>query len=178
MRFVAVKTVAQQDIQAAHRIRSELIGHRTAKANQIRGLVAKYGLVAPQQLARLRTAVPNWLEDAENGLTGRFRGLLSGLWDDLKTLDYRVAELDSEIKGIAQSDPVSRRLQQLRGVGPLVATALVAAVGEGSCGTQARQRGCCRTGQQDGPHCLYHAAAWYRLRAGLYGGVRSRAQFI
>ena len=64
MRFVAVKTVEQQDIQAAHRIRTELIGHRTAKANQIRGLVAEYGLVAPQQLARLRAAVPDWLEDA------------------------------------------------------------------------------------------------------------------
>ena len=139
MRFVAVKTVAQQDIQAAHRIRSELIGHRTAKANQIRGLVAEYGLVAPQQLARLRTAAPNWLEDAENGLTGRFRGLLSGLWNDLKTLDCRVAELDREIEGLAQSDPVSRRLQQLRGVGPLVATALVAAVGDAEQFTNGRQ---------------------------------------
>lgn len=129
MRFVAVKTVEQQDIQAAHRIRSELIGHRTAKANQIRGLVAEYGLVAPQQMARLRAAVPAWLEDAENGLTNRFRWLLSGLWNDLQTLDQRVAELDYEIEGIAQSDPVAKRLQQLRGVGPLIATALVAAVG-------------------------------------------------
>jgi len=129
MRFVAVKTVGQQDIQAAHRIRSELIGHRTAKANQIRGLVAEYGLVAPQQLARLRAAVPAWLEDADNGLTSRFRGLLSGLWNDLKALDYRVAELDREINMIAQSDPVAKRLQQLRGVGPMVATALVATVG-------------------------------------------------
>ena len=77
MRFVAVKTVDQQDMQAAHRIRSELISQRTAKANQLRGLVAEYGLVAPQQLARLRAAVPVWLEDAENGLTNRFRGLLS-----------------------------------------------------------------------------------------------------
>jgi transposase len=129
MRFVAVKTVEQQDIQAAHRIRSELIGHRTAKANQIRGLVAEYGLVAPQQLARLRAAVPLWLEDAENGLTSRFRGLLSSLWHDLMTLDQRVAELDHEINMIAQSDPVAKRLQQLRGVGPMVATALVATVG-------------------------------------------------
>jgi transposase len=129
MRFVAVKTVEQQDIQAAHRIRSELIGHRTAKANQIRGLVAEYGLVAPQQLARLRAAVPQWLEDAENGLTSRFRGLLSSLWNDLMTLDQRVAELDHEINMIAQSDPVAKRLQQLRGVGPMVATALVATVG-------------------------------------------------
>jgi len=129
MRFVSVKTVEQQDIQATHRVRTELIGHRTAKANQVRGLVAEYGLVAPQQLARLRAAVPDWLEDAENGLTSRFRRLLSDLWDDLKTLDQRVAELDREINTIAQSDPVAIRLQQLRGVGPMVATALVATVG-------------------------------------------------
>ena len=139
MRFVAVKTVEQQDIQAAHRIRSELIGHRTAKANQIRGLVAEYGLVAPQQLARLRAAAPVWLEDAENGLTSRFRRLLSVLWDDLKTLDQRVAELDHEINIIAQSNPIAKRLQQLRGVGPMVATALVATVGNAEQFANGRQ---------------------------------------
>ena len=69
MRFVDIKTVEQQDIQAIHRIRSELIRHRNAKANQIRGLVAEYGLVAPRQLIALRRAVPDWLEDAENGLS-------------------------------------------------------------------------------------------------------------
>jgi len=139
MRFVAVKTVEQQDIQAAHRIRSELIGHRTAKANQIRGLVAEYGLVAPQQLARLRSAIPAWMEDAENGLTSRFRVLLSSLWGDLTTLDHRVTELDREINTIAQSDPVAMRLQQLRGVGPMVATALVAAVGNAEQFANGRQ---------------------------------------
>ena len=139
MRFVAIKTVEQQDIQAIHRVRSELIGHRTAKANQIRGLVAEYGLVAPQQLARLRAAVPDWLEDAENGLTGRFRALLNGLWNYLKTLDHRAAELDHEINIIAQSDPVAKRLQQLRGVGPIVATALVAAVGNAEQFANGRQ---------------------------------------
>jgi len=139
MRFVAVKTVEQQDIQAAHRIRTELIGHRTAKANQIRGLVAEYGMVAPQQLARLRAAVPNWLEDAENGLTSSFRCLLAGLWGDLKTLDHRVAELDHEINVIAQSDPVAKRLQQLRGIGPMVATALVATVGNAEQFANGRQ---------------------------------------
>ena len=139
MRFVAVKTVEQQDIQAAHRIRTELIGHRTAKANQIRGLVAEYGMVAPQQLARVRAAVPNWLEDAENGLTSRFRCLLAGLWGDLKTLDHRVAELDHEINVIAQSDPVAKRLQQLRGIGPMVATALVATVGNAEQFANGRQ---------------------------------------
>jgi transposase len=130
MRYVAVKTVAQQDIQAMHRIRAALIGQRTAKANQIRGLVAEYGVVAPQQLGRLRRAIPVWLEDAENGLTMRFRELLQGLWNDLMNLDERVGELDRELSRIAQSDPVAKRLQQLRGVGPMVATALVAAVGD------------------------------------------------
>ena len=81
MRFVTVKTVAQQDIQATHRIREELKRRRTAKANQIRGLVAEYGLVAPKHLSSLRAAIPCWLEDAENGLTHDFRSLLRGLWD-------------------------------------------------------------------------------------------------
>ncbi len=129
MRFVSVKSVEQQDIQAVHRIRSELLGQRTAKANQIRGLVGEYGLVAPKRLSNLRAALPGWLEDAENGLSERFRRLLNALWGDLVELDTRVGELDDEVNAIAKSDPVAQRLQQLRGVGPITATALVAAVG-------------------------------------------------
>jgi transposase len=139
MRFVAVKTVEQQDIQAVHRIRSGLLSQRTAKANQIRGLVAEYGLVAPQQLASLRAAIPSWLEDAENGLSARFRRLLNDLWDDLKYLDQRITALDQEITTLAQQDPVAQRLQQLRGVGPLIATALVAAVGNAEQFSNGRQ---------------------------------------
>ena len=131
MRFVAVKSVEQQDIQATHRIRAELMTQRTAKANQIRGLVAEYGLVAPLTLRALRAAIPCWLEEAENGLTGHFRTLLHGLWTDLVALDDRVLELDREIARLANSNEVTKRLQQLRGVGPMVATALVATVGNG-----------------------------------------------
>jgi transposase len=132
MRFVEVKSVAQQDIQAVHRVRSELVAQRTAKASQIRGLVAEYGLVVPAGLPRLRAALPGWLEDAENGLSERFRRLLFGLWSDLRGLCQRVSELDDEIAAIAKSDPVAQRLQQLRGVGPVTATALAAAVGSGA----------------------------------------------
>ena len=139
MRFVAVKNVEQQDIQAVHRIRAELIKQRTAKANQIRGLVAEYGLVAPKELLHLRRALPCWLEDAENGLSARFRRLLNGLWSDLQALDDRMSELDREIALIAQSDPIARRLQQLRGVGPITASALVAAVGNGEQFANGRQ---------------------------------------
>lgn len=139
MRFVAIKSIEQQDIQAVHRVRAELIGQRTSTANQIRGLVAEYGLVAPQQLASLRAAVPDWLEDAENGLTSRFRCLLFGLWDDLKRLDHRIAELDREITVIAQQDVAAQRLQQLRGIGPLIATALITAVGNADQFSNGRQ---------------------------------------
>ena len=109
MRFVAVKTVEQQDLQAVHRVRSSLIRERTAKANQLRGLVYEYGLVAPRELHALRRAVPEWLEDAENGLTVRFRALLAGLYSDLRLLDERVRELDREIAAIAREhEPVGR----------------------------------------------------------------------
>jgi len=139
MRFVDIKTVKQQDIQAVHRIRSELIRHRNAKANQIRGLVAEYGLVAPRQLIALRRAVPDWLEDAQNGLSVLFRRLLNGLWEDLKQLESRLGELDQEINVIAKTDPDAKRLQQLRGVGPMVATALVATVGNADQFSNGRQ---------------------------------------
>ena len=139
MRFVSVKTVEQQDIQATHRVREELKAHRNAKANQIRGLVAEYGLVAPKTLLALRRAIPDWLEDAENGLTDNFRTLLHGLWNDLLTLEDRLKGLDKEIEKLARSFEVTKRLQQLRGVGPLVATALVATVGDGSQYSKGRQ---------------------------------------
>jgi transposase len=139
MRFVSVKTIDQQDVQAAHRIRSELMDQRKAKVNQIRGLTAEYGLVAPREILHLRRAIPLWLEDQENGLSPRFRRLLTGLWDDLRVLDGRLVELDQEITTIAASDPVAKRLQQLRGVGPLIATALVASVGDASQFSNGRQ---------------------------------------
>lgn len=139
MRFVPVKTVEQQDIQAMHRVRSGLIEQRTAKANQIRGLVAEYGLVAPRELVQLRRAVPRWLEDEANGLTSTFRRLLRALRDDLAALDERVSELDREIEHLAQADPAAKRLMQLRGVGPMIATALVATVGNAQQFANGRQ---------------------------------------
>lgn len=132
MRFVAVKTVEQQDIQAVHRVRSGLMDQRKAKANQLRGLASEYGLVAPKELLHLRSAIPRWLEDHENGLSERFRRLLRGLWGDLLAFDERIEELDREIEQIARQDPVAVRLQQVRGIGPLTATALLATVGDAS----------------------------------------------
>jgi transposase len=139
MRFVAVKTVEQQDIQCVHRVRSGLMDERKAKANQLRGLAAEYGLVAPKELLHLKSAIPRWLEDQENGLSERFRRLLRGLWQDLRALDERIEELDREIEQIARQDPVAVRLQQLRGIGPITATALLATVGDASQFSNGRQ---------------------------------------
>jgi hypothetical protein len=101
--------------------------------------VAEYGLVAPLTLRALRVAIPNWLEDAGNGLTDYFRSLLHGLWSDLVILDDRKLELDRTIQRLADSSEVTRRLQQLRGVGPMVAAALVATVGTGEQYPKGRQ---------------------------------------
>jgi len=139
MRFVSVKTVPQQDIQAMHRIRSGWIEQRTAKGNQIRGLVAEYGLVAPKELSSLRRAIPCWLEEADNGLSASFRQLLDGLGGDLRVADERIGELDRMIAAVAKADPDALRLQHLRGVGPLVATALIAAVGDAKQFANGRQ---------------------------------------
>ena len=138
MHFVPIKTVEQQDIQSVHRVRSGYIGQRTAKANQLRGLVAEYGLVAPKQLASLRRAIPEWLEDGENGLTDRFRRLLQGLWEELLRLDDEIEALDREIEVMARN-PVAKRLMTLRGVGPLNATALMARFGDGRQFKRGRQ---------------------------------------
>jgi transposase len=132
MRFVEVKTVEQQDIQAVHRVRSGLMEQRKAKANQLRGLASEYGLVAPRELLHLRSAILRWIEDEDNGLSERFRRLLRGLWRDILALDERVEELDREIEQIARHDPIAMRLQKVRGIGPLTATALLATVGDAS----------------------------------------------
>lgn len=131
MRFVAIKTIAQQDIQAVHRIRSELVQQRTAKVNQIRGLLAEYGIVVGRRVDVLRNALPLLLEDAENGLTIDFRTLLEGLQQDLIKLDERVDEMDKKIKLLANSNEEAKRLQQIPGIGPITATALVCAIGDG-----------------------------------------------
>lgn len=130
MRFVAVKSVEQQEIQAIHRIRSELIKQRTMKGNQIRGLLAEHGVVIDKRLERLRTAMPLILEDADNGLTLLLRALLSELVEDLRGLDARVGALDERIACAARQSESAQRLQQIPGIGPITATALVAAVGD------------------------------------------------
>jgi transposase len=130
MRFVTIKTVAQ-DLQAIHRIRSELVRQRTAKVNQIRGLLAEYGLVVGRHVQTLRRALPDLLEDASNGLSFDFRALLDDLRKGFITFDERVAEMDKKVHALAHSEPAAKRLLSIPGIGPISATAIVCAVGDG-----------------------------------------------
>lgn len=129
MRFVPNKNTSQQDVQALHRIRAQLIKWRTALANEIRGLLAEYGIVVTRGIAPLRRMLPVILEDAENGLSGLFRELLVEMAERLRLLDERIQKYDLRVARVFGQDERCHRLAQVEGVGPLIATALVAAVG-------------------------------------------------
>jgi transposase len=139
LRFVATKSVAQQDVQALHRIRSQCVEQRTAKVNLIRGLLAEYGIVIAQQVSNLRRALVELLEDAENGLTADFRVLLSGLREDLAYLDLRIAELTKRIEQHVASHEPAQRLMAMPGVGPMTASAFCATVGDAKAFANGRQ---------------------------------------
>jgi len=130
MRFVSVKTVEQQVMQAEHRIRARLIRSRTALSNEIRGLLAELGIIIPTSMGKLRRAVPEILEDGENGLPGSFRHLLAQLGEELRTIDDNIVVYDARIAQAAREDQRIKRLLDVEGIGPVVASALVSAVGD------------------------------------------------
>ncbi|MFT6754035.1 MAG: transposase [Candidatus Azotimanducaceae bacterium] len=130
MRFVSIKAVEQQDIQCLHRIRRRVVANRTAQVNQIRGLLMEYGIDMPQGRAKVRSRLSLILEDAENSLTIMFRGWLSELYDELVHMDERIATLDKQILQLAKCDENAQRLISIPGIGPMGATALVAAIGD------------------------------------------------
>jgi transposase len=131
MRFVTIKTVAQQDVQSVHRIRSELVKQRTAKGNQIRGLLAEYGVVINKRIDVLRKALPSIFEDTENGLSADLRTLLEELRQDLIALDERVLVVTEKINVLAKADEDAQRLLKIPGIGPMTATAIISAIGNG-----------------------------------------------
>jgi transposase len=131
MRFVQLKSVEQQVMQAEHRIRARLIKARTALSNEIRGLLGEFGIVLPASLASLRRAIPELLEDGENGLLSDFRRLLCLLGEELRKLDDNIKEYDARIARRAREDERIQRLLSIEGIGPVVASALVSAVGNG-----------------------------------------------
>jgi transposase len=130
MRFVPVKNAEQQSILSLHRARQGFVRARTAQANQIRGLLAEYGITLPQGIGHVTKQLPGILEDAENDLPGIFRELLERLRAHLKDLNRHVQELEALINAWHRGSEGSQKLAQIPGIGPLTASALVASIGD------------------------------------------------
>lgn len=128
MWFVPLKTVESQDIQAIHRLRSRLVKERTALVHQIRSLLAERGIAIAQEIIRLRKQLPVIVEDGENELTPLSREVIRELSEELEVLDKRVTRADALVQGVFTQSAACQKLAQVEGIGPVVATALVAAV--------------------------------------------------
>ena len=131
MRFVSVKTTEQQDTQALYRLRERRIADRTALCNQLRGLLAEYGLILPKGVGVVRKRLPELLEDAENGLSDLFRRLLAQSYRELRELDLHIDCYTHEMARESQQSDACRRLQTIPGFGPIVASVFHSAVGTG-----------------------------------------------
>jgi transposase len=129
---VPKKTIEQQDIQAMHRARQRMVNHRTAVVSQIRGLLLDRGFAFAKSITRARRTIPALLSDTTNGLTVMARETIAELWDLLCDLDRRVMTIDKKIDAVFKADPACQRIARIKGVGPKTATAMVAAIGDGT----------------------------------------------
>lgn len=131
MRFVAIKTPQQQDIQALHRLRERRLRDRTALCNQVRGLLAEYGIVFPRGVNTLRKRIPEILEDGENGLSDFFRNMLSRSYQQLTQLDEHIDAYTQELEAYSRRDDACQRLKTIPGYGPIISSAFYSVVGNG-----------------------------------------------
>ena len=139
MRFVPIKTDDQLDLQALHRVRDRLMARRTSLINQIRAFLLERGIVFAKSPIRLKEALPEVLENANENLTPRMRNLVAMLWSEWKDLELQIVQMNDEVERIASSDAACRRLRQIPGIGPLVATAIVASIGNGAAFRKGRE---------------------------------------
>jgi transposase len=139
MRFVPLKNEAQLDMQTLHRARERLVAARTALINQMRALLLERGIVLPQRWRSLAAWVDAPLAPGEPDCLGsRIRLLVTDMRAEWAELDRRIAAFDDEFVAIARQDEAARRLATVPGIGPINATALVAAVGDASAFGRAR----------------------------------------
>ncbi len=132
MRFVATKSVEQLDLQALHRVRSRLVRHRTAVINQIRALLLERGIAVRQGHRFLRAALPDILSRSDGELSARMIRMIADLNGDWRHLDERLEDVTAEIEALAMADAACRRLMTVPGIGPIISSAMVAAIGEGA----------------------------------------------
>ncbi len=139
MRFVPYKTPERRALQQVHRSREMMVCHRTRLANQLRGFLREYGIELPQGIAVVKREVPVIATDAERALPGAFRALLCMQHEALMQADKQVADLTAMLERESKENPLCDRLRSIPGIGPIVSTALVAAVGDGWAFSGARE---------------------------------------
>ena len=139
MRFVPIKTDDQLDLQAIHRVRDRLVSRRTAVINQIRAFLLERGLVFAKRPAQLKAAMADVLENAEADLTPMMRNLINVLWSEWKLIEQQLEELNDELERICAADAGCTRIRKIPGIGPVVATAIVAAIGNGAAFRKGRE---------------------------------------
>jgi transposase len=132
MRYVPLKSPEQLDLQALHRVRSRLVGQRTAVTNQIRAFLLECGIAIRHGLAGLREALPTILAQRTDVISPRMGHLLEDLVTDWRHLDARITAVTREIEAMVRDDEACRRVMEVPGVGPLTASAMVAAIGTGA----------------------------------------------
>jgi transposase len=132
MRFVPTKSVEQLDLQALHRVRSRLVRHRTSIINQIRALLLERGIAVRQGRRFLRAALPDILGRETDLLSPRMVRMIAELSGDCRHLDQRIEDVTGEIEALAKEDEACQRLMTVPGIGPIIASAMASAIGEGA----------------------------------------------
>ena len=141
MRFVATKSTDQLDLQALHRVRERLVGQRTGIINQIRAFLLERGVAVRQGLRFLRAELPNILATRSDVLSPRMVRIIEELAGDWHRLDQRIESLSTDIKALADQDPACERLMSVPGIGPIISSAMVAAIGNGAAFSKGRDFG-------------------------------------
>ena len=141
MKFVATKTADQLDLQALHRVRDRLVGQRTGVINQIRAFLLERGIAVRQGLRSLRSELPGILATRTDVLSPRMLRIVEDLTADWRHLDARIEGLSSEIEAWARQDKGCERLMTVPGIGPIISSAMVAAIGTGDVFSKGRDFG-------------------------------------
>jgi transposase len=141
MKFVATKTADQLDLQALHRVRERLVSQRTGIINQIRAFLLERGVAVRQGLRFLRIELPGILATRSDVLSSRMMHIIEGLAGDWRQLDERIEDLSTDIKELADQDPACERLMTVPGIGPIISSAMVAAIGNGTVFSKGRDFG-------------------------------------
>lgn len=130
MRFVPIKTEEQQAVLVLHRVRDGIVKQRVALSNQIRGLLAEFGIIIPQGLKQLNLRLMQIIDSPSSVLPGDLRAMFSSLYQELANLTTRIKSFDKQIETHLQTSEECQRVLRIEGVGPLTATAVVASIGD------------------------------------------------